>query len=54
MLHQAVNCLNCLLRWQVVAEGNFLLSQYLAEHQGDLRFTDMTYQTGWEPLAYPL
>lgn len=24
MLHQAVNCLNCLLRWQVVAEGNFL------------------------------
>lgn len=24
MLHQAVNCLNCLLGWEVVAEGNFL------------------------------
>lgn len=24
MLHQAVNCLNCLLRWEVVAKGNFI------------------------------
>lgn len=46
MLHQAVTCLNCLLRWYVVEKAIFYPDQDLADHQEDLKVTDRT-----QPMA---
>lgn len=38
MLHQVVNCLNCQLRWEVVAKGNFIPGLRFGRALGSFQF----------------